>query len=355
MKTAHLKEAFEQTLEVLPKKISENKKGASKLNVTKKKSVNKKMKSNIQYTCQLCESFKTGKKISLEIHCRKTHLTCLICCKKFKDYSEVQCHLENHENHVKYQKSARKSKNESKEVGSIFENHAKKSRQTVAVEPLKRSAKKSQNQSKEVEASKKPEKELLCASSSKVTSKRKEGRWSLKPPKQSAKESKNQSKVVENILDKSEKKLQCFKFTTKSKICIENLAKKSHQTVAVEPTKNLAKKSKNQCKLFETSEIPEKKLQCESCKFATNSKALLENHIKKSHKTKRAYKCKYCDFVTDINILRENHVKEVHPKVQGSSQTSIDHAPISNECENIKIEPDIDLDLFDVDMKDDFM
>ena len=130
MKTAHLKEALDQTLELVPKKISENKKGASKLNEPKKKPVkgNKKMKSNIQYTCQLCETFKTGKKISLEIHCRKTHLTCLICCKKFKDYSEVQYHLENHENHVKYQKSTRKTKNQSKEVGSIFENHAKKSR-----------------------------------------------------------------------------------------------------------------------------------------------------------------------------------------------------------------------------------
>ena len=129
MKTAHLKEALDQTL-VPKKKIIENKKGASKINEPKKKSVkgNKKMKSNIQYTCQLCETFKTEKKISLEIHCRKTHLTCLICCKKFKDYSEVQYHLENHENHVKYQKSARKTKNQSKEVGSIFENHAKKSR-----------------------------------------------------------------------------------------------------------------------------------------------------------------------------------------------------------------------------------
>ena len=130
MKTAHLKEALDQTLELVPKKISENKKGASKLNEPKKKSVkgNKKLKSNIQYTCQLCETFKTDKKISLEIHCRKTHLTCLICCKKFKDYSEVQYHLENHENHVKYQKSVRKTKNQSREVGSIFENHAKKSR-----------------------------------------------------------------------------------------------------------------------------------------------------------------------------------------------------------------------------------
>ena len=129
MKTAHLKEALDQTL-VPKKKIIENKKGASKINEPKKKSVkgNKKMKSNIQYTCQLCETFKTEKKISLEIHCRKTHLTCLICCKKFKDYSEVQYHLENHENHVKYQKSARKTKNQSKEVGNIFENHAKKSR-----------------------------------------------------------------------------------------------------------------------------------------------------------------------------------------------------------------------------------
>ena len=73
-------------------------------------------------------------------------------------------------------------------------------------------------------------------------------------------------------------------------------------------------------------------------------------------------------------------MKEVYPKVQESSKTlidhglistecenikiepgidlkttSIDHVPISTECENIKIEPDIDLDLFDVDMKDDFM
>jgi len=132
--------------------------------------------------------------------------------------------------------------------------------------------------------------------------------------------------------------------------------------VAVEPSKNLAKKSKKQCKLFETSEKPpEKKLQCESCRFATKSKALLENHIKKSHKTKK----------TDI-LLRVDYVKGVHPKVQEPSKTliesenikiepdidlktSIDHVPISTECENIKIEPDIDLDLFDVDMKDDFM
>ena len=64
---------------------------------------------------------------------------------------------------------------------------------------------------------------------------------------------------------------------------------------------------------------------------------LLENHNKKSHKTKK----------TDI-ILQVNYVKEVPPKVQESSKTLI-------ECENIKIEPDIDLDLFDVDMKDDFM
>ena len=238
---------------------------------------------------------------------------------------------------------------------------------TVAVEPPKKLAKKSENQSKDVEMSEKPKKELQCASN-KVTSKRKEGRWSLKPPKKLAKEGQNQSKVVENLLEKSEKKLQCFKFTTKSKMCLENLAKKSHQTVAVEPSKNLAKKSKNQCKLFETSEKPlEKKLQCESCKFATKSKALLENHIKKSHKTKK----------TDI-LLRVDYVKGVHPKVQESSKTSIDvpistkcenikiepdidlktsidHVPISIECENIKIEPDIDLDLFDVDMKDDFM
>ena len=157
---------------------------------------------------------------------------------------------------------------------------------TVAVEPPKKLAKKSENQSKDVEMSEKPKKELQCASN-KVTSKRKEGRWSLEPPKKLTKKSQNQSKIVENLLEKSEKKLQISKFTTKSKICLENLAKKSHQTVAVEPTKNMAEKSKNQCKLFETSEKPpEKKLQCESCRFATKSKALLENHIKKSHKTK---------------------------------------------------------------------
>ena len=232
---------------------------------------------------------------------------------------------------------------------------------TVAVEPLKKLAKKSENQSKEVETSEKPKKELQSASN-KVSSKRKEGPWSLKPPKTLTKESQNQSKVVENHLEKSEKKLQFLKSTTKNKMCLENLAKKSHQTVAVEPSKNLAKKSKNQCKLFETSEKPpEKKLQCGSCRFATKSKALLENHIKKSHKTKK----------TDI-LLRVDYVKGVHPKVQESSKTliecenikiepdidlktSIDHVPISTECENIKIEPDIDLDLFDVDMKDDFM
>ena len=233
---------------------------------------------------------------------------------------------------------------------------------TVAVEPPKKSAKKSENQSKEVETSEKPKKELHCASR-KVTSKKKEGPWSLEPPKQLPKKIQNKSKVVENLLEKSEKKLECFKFTTKNKMCLENLAKKSHETLAVEPSKNLAKKSKNQCKSFETSEKPpEKKLQCESCKFATKSKALLENHIKKSHKTKK----------TDI-LLRVDYVKGIHPKVQESSktistecenikiepdidlETSIDHVPISTECENIKIEPDIDLDLFDVDMKDDFM
>ena len=71
---------------------------------------------------------------------------------------------------------------------------------------------------------------------------------------------------------------------------------------------------------------------------------LLENHNKKSHKTKK----------TDI-ILRVDYVKGVHPKVQESSKTLINHGLISTECENIKIEPDIDLDLFDVDMKGDFM
>ena len=45
MKTAHLKEALEQTL--VPKKISENRKVASKLNKAKKKSVSKKVE-NIQ-------------------------------------------------------------------------------------------------------------------------------------------------------------------------------------------------------------------------------------------------------------------------------------------------------------------
>ena len=238
---------------------------------------------------------------------------------------------------------------------------------TVTVEPPKKLDKKSENQSKKVGTSEKPKKELQCASS-KVSSKRKEGPWSLESPKKLAKKSQNKSKVVENLLEKSEKKLEILKFTTKSKTCLENLAKKSHKTVAVEPSKNLAKKSKNQCKLFETSEKPsEKKLQCESCRFATKSKALLENHIKKSHKTKK----------TDI-LLRVDYVKGVHPKVQESSKTSIDvpistncenikiepdidlktsidHVPISTECENIKIEPDIDLDLFDVDMKDDFM
>ena len=214
---------------------------------------------------------------------------------------------------------------------------------TVAVEPPKKLAKKSENQSKDVEMSEKPKKELQCASN-KITSKRKEGRWSLEPPKKLAKEGQTQSKGVKNLLEKSEKKLQISKFTTKSKICLENLAKKSHQTVAVGPSKNLAKRSKNQCKSFETSEKPpEKKLQCESCRFATKSKALLENHIKKSHKSKE----------TDI-ILRVDYVKGVYPKVQESSKTSID-VPISTKCENIKIEPDIDLDLFDVDMKDDFM
>ena len=72
---------------------------------------------------------------------------------------------------------------------------------TVAVEPPKKLAKKSENQSKDVEMSEKPKKELQCTSS-KVTPKRKEGRWSLKPPKKLAKESQNQSKVVENILEK---------------------------------------------------------------------------------------------------------------------------------------------------------
>ena len=72
--------------------------------------MNKKEKSAMEYICQLCDTFKTDKKISLDFHCRKVHLTCLTCSMKFKNDSETKYHFENHANHATYQQRIQRMK-----------------------------------------------------------------------------------------------------------------------------------------------------------------------------------------------------------------------------------------------------